>query len=61
MVKVKGDWEIPKKIYCVKCKSKTKNEGEGKLIVTSNGKVMVKIGCGNDCGVKSKCQILGNN
>lgn len=53
----KSDWEVPAKVYCLRCKKATKNSGEPKIVVTKNKRVMVKVSC-EKCDM-TKCRILG--
>ena len=47
---------MPTKVYCVKCRKKTKNEGKGKVRITKNGRDQYCTTC-EVCGTK-KCQFL---
>lgn len=46
------------KVYCVKCREKTKNDGEGEETMTKNGRRMLKVPCAV-CGT-NKCRFLKN-
>jgi len=43
-------------VYCVKCREKTENDGEGKVELTKNGRRCLKVKC-LACGTK-KCKFL---
>jgi len=44
------------KVYCVKCREKTANDGEGEESYTKNGRRMLKVPCAK-CGT-TKCRFL---
>jgi len=55
--KVDSD-EVPKKIYCVKCRQDTKNADDAAESLTKNGRRILKVSCAV-CDTK-KCRFLKN-
>lgn len=50
--------KMDEQVYCVKCREKTDNDGDGKIVLTKNGRRCLKVPCA-ECGTK-KCRFLKN-